>query len=324
MKGESDRASLRSSAKPPLFNRGDLFLLGYLPALALAAWVVPESLWHGFSLALARIQAFLLGGIAAQGRHIAVLVGEQASVADAERISTMLTANAHHARLQILRSHRFGHWEPRTKLVGSEHIERALREGKGAILWVAPFVFTDLMTKLTLHRHGFKVAHLTSYEHGFSKTRWGSLILNPIWTSIERRYIAEHVMLAPGKTGVLSDLARRVHENQLVVIYAVAEAGQRTSAAPFFNGMLHLAGGAPVLARRTGAPLLPVFTIRDEEGTFVTTIESPMRAPTDLDTDAAVQHLVARWAVRLEPYVSRAPDQYVCWYLARTIANATD
>jgi lauroyl/myristoyl acyltransferase len=302
---------LRSASEERLLDARDLVLLGSLPAFELIAWTVPEAIWHALCERLARVQLRISGRIRDRARHISRVLAGHVSADQAEQISTKLAANYHYSRLQILRLHRFGKWEPPQKLIGVEHINQALSQGRGAVLWVAPFVFSDLMTKVALCRHGFPPAHLSRRAHGFSRSRLGSRLLNPILTSVEDRYTSERLLISAG--GVLHDLARRLRANQLVAITAVTSHEQRTTTTPFFSGELGMAGGAPVLARRSGAALLPVFTTRNEDGTFVTTIDGPLDTSSDLDTGSALHRLVAQWAERLKPHVLRCPDQYYGW-----------
>lgn len=53
-----------------------------------------------------------------------------------------------------------------------------------------------------------------------------------------------------------------------MVSITVAATGVRPLAAPFLNGSLRVGSGAPHLAARTGAALLPVLTLRRGTGRF--------------------------------------------------------
>jgi lauroyl/myristoyl acyltransferase len=308
-------ARFPTPSEAPLLSIRDIFLLAYLPALALVAWSVPEQRWPGICARLTRIQARTCRGIGTRAQHIAALLAREITAADAERISRMLAENYHYARLQIIRMHRFRYWEPPKKVIGIEHLQRALSQGRGAVLWVAPFVFSDVMTKMTLFRSGFAAVQLSSQEHGFSASRLGSRSLNAIWTSVEDRYISERVLITADK--VLHGLSRRLRTNEIVAITAVMSRGQRTATARFFSGRLRIAGGAPVLAKRSAAPLLPVFTVRDDTGTFVTTIESPLHTTVESGHDV-LTGIAEQWTARLAPHVLDRPEQFLGWNLATT------
>jgi len=114
------------------------------------------------------------------------------------------------------------------RLAGAEHIEQALSAGNGAVLRIAPFVFGDLIAQIAVHRHSLKASVLIRKDYGPSSSRFGRLILNPIWTSVERRYVRERLVIAPGQVaGTLRELSRRVRSNRLVAIKAIA-LGYRT------------------------------------------------------------------------------------------------
>jgi lauroyl/myristoyl acyltransferase len=295
----------------------DLLYLVHLPVIAIIAWFVPERWWP----AVCRALVPLAGGLGI-GRHmkaierIAKLVDARGGGPDARRFVPMLSANSHRARLHVLRCYRPPEWRPQVELVGVEHIENALRAGRGAILWVAPLVFNDLLTKMTLHRAGFRVAHLSRDGHGFSPTRWGARFLNPIWTRIENRYLAERLVIrADRPSNALRTLVQRVRQNEVVSV-TVGGQGARTIAAPFVNGLLDVADGVPALAMRTGAALLPVFTVETGVGRFVCTIAPGLRTPAA--GDAGVRDLVEQEVALLESWVLRYPEQFVIWEIVRT------
>ncbi|MGH8729106.1 MAG: hypothetical protein ACREV9_13365, partial [Burkholderiales bacterium] len=291
-KGMAGDASTRmarsnSAAVAPLIQPRDFFLFAYLSAATLVAWGVPEPLWPrvcewwGRLGARGRAQTM-------QVRGIARILKGQPLAGEARRITAAHAANIHHSRLQYLRCYRFDDWHPRVRLAGHEQVEQALNAGRGAVIWIAPFDFSNLMPLVTAHRHGFKVIALSRTEHGISLTRFGARMFNPIFTSIEGRYLGERVVMPWGRSaGVLHELCRRVRENKIVAIRAISGPGHRTFVAPFLSGTLRIAAGSPIIALRAGAPLLPAFTIRHEDGSFSTTIEPPLHAAEGLGVQAA-------------------------------------
>jgi lauroyl/myristoyl acyltransferase len=287
----------------------DLGYLAYLPAATLVAWLVPESRWDDCCLAAACLRARVRPGwFARRAEAIGGYLGAQ----DARAVVLGLSANLHRARLQILRSHRPPAWEPRFDLVGGEHIERAAAAGRGVILWLAPFVFDGLLTKMALHRAGFAVAHLSRSGHGFSTTRLGARYLNPLWTSVEDRYLAERLtMTHDGSAHALRALVQRVRRNGIVSV-TVGSQSQSTAAMPFLHGRIRVADAVPALAVRTGAALLLLVTIREADGRFVTTVEAPLCPNRDENGDPA-RRFVEHAAARLEPWVRQYPAQFAAW-----------
>jgi lauroyl/myristoyl acyltransferase len=229
---------------------------------------------------------------------------------DAGRLIVAIVADHNLAHLQLLRCHRPGGWRPRIELAGREHVTRALEAGRGAILWVSPSSCAGLATKMAFAREGFEVSHLSREQHGLSASRLGMRLLNPILTSVEERYLKERLVMSDGDSArALLALVDRVRSNRLVSI-TVAPMGRRTHAVPLGSGALWLAEGAPVLALRSGAALLPVFTMRTAADAFTTVVEPPLTAAPDLDRNAAVRALLAAYAGVLERYLERWTDQF--------------
>jgi lauroyl/myristoyl acyltransferase len=314
-----DHARLRGV----LPQQRDLLLLGYLPMMALIAWLTPEAAWPNLCAAAARISGYAGHKRGENARQIARLLAGRLAKGDADRIAAGIGAHHHQARLQVFRSYRFDAWRPRMMLIGREHVEQALAARRGAVLWVAPFAYSSLVTKMALHQSGFAVSHLTGAQHGVSRSRFGQRFLNPIWSGLERRFLVERVLMQSAQSpAALRELIRRLKDNQLVSI-TMGPNGVRRYAAPFFAGRLAIANGAPALARRTGAALLPVFTLRTADGSFVTAIEAPARLADDRDTEACERQLTAHCVRLLESYVGRAPDQFDGWSMASTDHSAT-
>jgi lauroyl/myristoyl acyltransferase len=172
---------------------------------------------------------------------------------------------------------------------------------------------SGLVAKIALHRAGFLITHLSRNEHGWGGSRFARAVLNPIVTRVEERHVAERLVMSPDDSfHALRTLVRRVRENNLVSM-TVGSGGPHSYAVPLLNGTLRVADGAPVLARNTGAALLPVFTERREDGAYTVTVEKPLRISVDEDRSEAARAAVVELAKRLEPYVIARPDQYPAW-----------
>lgn len=287
-------------------------MLGYLPAMAAISWLTPESFWTRASIAASRMYR-------AQSRvnalQITRLLAGRANELDPTKVAAGLAANYYLARLQLLRCYRRDSWQPTMSVSGLDHAQRALAAGRGAILWVAPFIFSSLVTKMALHQAGLEVSHLSRSAHGFSHTRFGVRILNPIWTRIEERYLAERLVMSPDHSvAVLRRLIERVRENRVISI-TVDVSGRQQRAAPFLGGALRIPDGAAVIALKTGAPLLPVFSVCTAQGSFATTIEAPLEASGG--NGDGVKELAAKCARLMESYALRYPDQFTAWPYAQ-------
>jgi lauroyl/myristoyl acyltransferase len=225
------------------------------------------------------------------------------------RLLQSIIANAHVRNMQYLRVLRPGGWRPRTRLEGEDHLRRAMADGRGAIIWNAPMAFGDLGTKLVLSNAGMPAVHLSHIFHNMSGTRFGIRFLNPPMVASENRFLAGRLVMRPDdKFDALRELRRVVTDGRLVSISAFGGGGKRTYTVPFLDGSLTFPGGAPQLARRTGAALLPAFTVREADGTLVTHIEAPLPVD-DRSRSDSLESAVAAFAALLGRYVAATPEQ---------------
>jgi lauroyl/myristoyl acyltransferase len=189
-----------------------------------------------------------------------------------------------------------------------------LAQGKGAILWVAPFVFNSGPTKIAIHQKGYRVSHLSSPQHGFSETEFGIAYVNRIRCIPEDRFIAQRIVYdrnAPSTA--MRRMMRALKAGEVVSIVAASTEGTEMVKGPIFGGRLSVAVGAPRLAALTGAPLLPVFTVRDPASGFRVVIERPIALAADQPSDARVAAATAEFLRRSEPWVRRFPEQWRAW-----------
>ncbi len=94
---------------------------------------------------------------------------------------------------------------------------------------------------------------------------------------------------------------------------SVHPAAQTPLRVPFLNGTVTIATGAPDLAYATGAPVLPVFVVRDETGAFVVTVEPPLKIAAGASRRESSERVVRQYLERLAHYVARHPGQWLGW-----------
>jgi len=315
----------------PRFTRDDLFELMAIAVLTPIAWLLPPAAWqpvgHAISVAIARLwPAVTRARVATLG---AALRGHTIDLPLADLRVAILDGYMEE-RLAILRAHRPGGWRPRLRLVGREHLEAALAGGTGGVLWTAPFSHADLVIKMALAESGFALDHLSASTRGFSPnacfqrhpSRFGMRVLSPLRTRVEDRHLRARISMASdGSLAYARQIDRRLRANGLVSIRA-GEHGQRTVEARFLAGTIRLATGAPSLALASGAPLLPVFSVRTGPGVYDVVVERPLRddAPPEHaagDRHRLVDALTRSYARLLERYVLRRPQDWSGWYTMR-------
>jgi lauroyl/myristoyl acyltransferase len=225
------------------------------------------------------------------------------------------------ARMQILAMYRPGRrWRPKVRWQGLQHLEAVLRQGAGAILWQGNFVYNQLVTKMAFRDAGYPFVWLSRQAHGFSAiggrdSPFAVRFLSPYCVAVENRFIAERIVINEENT--LERLGARLRENAIVAML-VWHRGRRTAEVPFLGtGRITIATGPVHLAFISGAPLIPVFTVRADDGVYDISVGPPLAIPRaadvppgfKLDYEAVIRSYVAM----LEPYVRRHPDQWLGW-----------
>ena len=297
----------------PAWSSGDLAIAGSLLGLLPAAWLLPQRCWGGLTHILARLP--LVDRESLDRTALAIGRGRAGTSADqAMRIALDLQAAVYELRLQNLRAWRPGGWQPRVTLSGLAHLDAARAAGRGAIIWVGHFAFNSNVTKMALAAHGYSLAHLSRPEHGFSKTRWGIAMLNPVRCVPEDRHLRERIVF--DRSNPLPAMRRMVatlHRNGQLSITAGAWEGSDLMEGTLLDGRMKIALGAPRLAALTGAALLPVFTVREADGSFHVAIEAPIALPSRLDRRDAECAAAQAYLDRHEPWIARYPDQWRGW-----------
>ena len=299
----------------PLFSLLDLGLLFGIPLMAVMACLLPPKKWYSFAYAIGPYISGMMprnrGDIL---RVIKKFVGNRCLNMSIEEATRRLAAAEVVSKFQNVREFLPMGWQPQVSLQGIDHIERGVAAGRGVILWDSHFHFASLMTKVALSRAGHPVVHLSQPGHGFSKTRFGMRVFNPIRTKSESHYINERVLLSSlSPTAAMRTLIKRLKQNAVVSI-TVRPTGVQPIEAPFMDGVYTIGTGAADLAYRCGAVLLPVFTLRMDNGDCKVIVDRPLVCPTDASRREVALSVAHEYARRLEPYVCAHPDQWVEWF----------
>jgi hypothetical protein len=242
----------RSDAQTAVRLAGSLFI----------AWCLPQNWWPW----IAR-QTSWLGGVLG-GKSIAGTASRMARAlklneTDSFALAASLRGARYEVAFQALRGFRPGGWHPKIEVTGREHLDAGLAAKKGAVLWVAHFVFAPNAAKIGLHDLGFRVSHLSRPDHGFSSTEFGIRYLNPVRSAFEDRYLAERIVFDRAHPAPALLRARKaVAKNGIVSFTAGAWEGSAVVEADFLESRIALAMGPVWLARASGAALIPVFVVR--------------------------------------------------------------
>jgi len=302
----------RPDAARPLFAISDARFLAELPWLWFVAWCLPERRWDSLCRRLERFKS-RLGWFDPDA--VAAIMARGLGGSPSPDLAIRWAAGRTECHLEVLRTLRpgFRHM-PAFEIAGLEHLEAAVAEGRGCLLWVAHFCFNSLTVKAAITGAGYRLWHVSRREHGFSKTRFGMRVLNPMRVAAERRYLAGRILIDRANPGAALVTARRTLEGGGVVSFtAGAWEGVRPIDVDLVGARLPLSTGAAGLALMTGAPLLPVFATREDRGNVRIEIGAPIGVPSDGTRDEKLRLMAQAFANRTEPYIRRCPGEWRGW-----------
>lgn len=183
------------------------------------------------------------------------------------------------------------------RIEGTEHLSAALQKGKGAILLSAHF------TTLELGARSLALVGPTSLMYMTPQ--------NPLIAEMSRRGRARKAVQA-----IAADQVREVLrnlKNNITVWYAPDQryTDKMSKIVPFFGQPAASNVATSRLAKISGAPVLPYFPERLEDGSgYVMRIYPPLD---NFPTDDAVAD-IARFHALIEAHVRRCPAQYLWTY----------
>ena len=188
------------------------------------------------------------------------------------------------------------------EIEGWEHVERALSYGRGVFFLTAhigSWEVAALVTGLKLEA-GLSVVNrpLDNPYLELELDRLRKLYGNDVFG---KRNIAREMLRqlkSGGGVGILID--QRVREDQGVEV-------------PFFG---HSAWTHPILARmasKTGAPVVPIFALREAPGRYSLRYEEPLLVEDLTEAERGDGPLTARYMAVLEAAIRKDPEQWL-WY----------
>jgi lauroyl/myristoyl acyltransferase len=297
----------------PLVAWKDLiWLFGYRP-LVWAARVLPA--W-AFRL--------LENGSAAVYRLLTVRQRRAAAEIMSRRLGAPLAECEDHARALIRNGVRKKFVEVRAlsgklplaghevALLGREHLDRALANGRGVIL-VTIHGIANGPAKLALRAMGYSVLTVQNYfpfpmGHG----RLWCRLAEP-WYRGFRSVIAP-AQVSPQEPDCVMAVTRHLRGNGIVMITPDARRAITAARVPFLDGERLLSFGVLGLARLNGCDLLPLQAY-NRGGELLIEFRPPLELRTDV---AARDHMAANrpvLAAEIERQIRAHPDQWELWLL---------
>jgi lauroyl/myristoyl acyltransferase len=147
-----------------------------------------------------------------------------------------------------------------------------------------------------------------------SETEFGIKYLNRLRCIPEDRYLVDRIVFdSAAPTTAMRRMMRALKAGEVVSIVASSTEGYEMIKGSIFGGQLPVAVGAPRLAALTGAPLLPVFVVRDPQLGWRIVVEEPIALAFDRSSDERSIAAVAEFLRRSDPWVRKYPEQWRAW-----------
>lgn len=287
---------LRRLTRP--LRHGALFVF-FLAFRALVA-VTPRRL----ALALAAFLgwlAYLVGGRIRDGatRRIGDVLG-----CDPREAARICRRMYRHFALGFVDLIIFGGWRRRylprvVRVEGFEHVERAMAEGRGVVGVTGHFSNWELLGGYVARRlGGIAVLATTAYDENFDRLLVNyrrRLGVRTIYRT-EAAAVPLKWLRGGGFLGVLAD-------QDIPSLPGVT--------VDFLGRPARTPVGPALLARRAGAPIIPMYVVRERDNNYRVVVEAPLPESTSKKVKQAVEEDTATWSAAVARWVRRYPEQWV-------------
>jgi KDO2-lipid IV(A) lauroyltransferase len=183
---------------------------------------------------------------------------------------------------------------------GREHLDAALRAGRGALFCTGHFSNWELAAAVVA-RMGYPILAIAQRHAHPDADR--------LFVETRRACGIEIAYSATGARAALRELAA----NRTVGILGDRPTGEGNVPVEFFGARTALPPGPWRLALASGAALLPGFVTRMSDE-FILEIGAPLPRPGYTDRDAQVAALAQSWAHAFEEKIKQAPGQWEAFY----------
>lgn len=275
-----------------------LYVVGYWACVLLP---------RGFCYWVARWLADLYSGRApvdreAVRRNLTAVLGREPSPHEVKEVFR-------HFTMYLVDFFRFSHLTPKKvrrwiRIEGMEHMEEALKAGKG-VIGLSAHLGNFELAGAVLALLGFPVyavvfTHQNSYVDAFFYRQRIGVGVHPIPVrSKNQRALFETSLAALQKNGILGLVGDRDFFGNGLDL-------------SFFGRQVKIPRGPAAFALRTGAPIVPVFLVREKDSSYRFFLERPITVPEGLPKEEAVRRMTERCVEAMSRAIRKYPTQ---WYL---------
>ncbi|MBI3755623.1 MAG: lysophospholipid acyltransferase family protein [Deltaproteobacteria bacterium] len=188
-------------------------------------------------------------------------------------------------------------FEVMPNIEGTENIKNALKEGNGVIMLTAHLGNWELGA-IFFGRQDIKI-NVVTFRDGIHR-------IDDIKGEYRKQHNINTVILGESPFAMV-ELLNALQRNEVVAMLVDRyENDNRSMATEFFGKAYHFPSGPLVLAKKTGAALIPGFVVRDGE-----TYRAIAEKPIFIENDGDLQYYAQKITAIFEYYIRQYPDQ---WY----------
>jgi len=203
-------------------------------------------------------------------------------------------------------------WHVKTEVVGLEHFNTATERGSGVVFWGMSFC-GRLFPKIALSRAGVELTQLSVADHGTSypQTLLGKWVVGPLYCLPEGRYLCERIQIpADGSNSYLRRIGEVLKNKGCVWIAGERIRAKKLVSADVLGRPGRFPIGAPLLAYRHNATLLPVHAQRLGRLHYRVTIEPPIPVDRSMRRNEVVNGAIQDYAQRLAVQILSNPADW--------------
>ncbi len=192
--------------------------------------------------------------------------------------------------------------EARVDAEGLSHIDRALAKGNGVILLLSHFG-SFLLPPLLLGHKGYRVNQVAGRQIN------RSVFQERIWVWRKKRMDRQPVHFIQAEK-FLRPLYKALKKNEIVTIAFDGRDSRTWVTVDFFGRKAAFSPGPFELARRTGATIIPAFTVKQKDHTHRIEFLSRFALAPAADREKAAARDTRNFAGILEGYIRQHPSHF--------------
>lgn len=185
------------------------------------------------------------------------------------------------------------------KVYGEEHMRQAMAKGKGVLGLTLHLGNGDLAAG-ALSQLGFPISLISKNF----KSKW----LNDLWFELRTRLGTRFI--SPEKSSF--EILRALKKQDIVVFvldqFMGPPIGVRTK---FFGRETGTAMGLALMAERTGAPVVPMYTVRQPDGSAIVIFEPEIPMQDFGPRDETIARMTQVYTDKIEEIVRKHPEQWM-------------